>query len=1337
MLIDKEKNQVNASDSAVKDTDIAIIGMAGKFPMADNLEQFWSNLKQGKYCVGDIPEARVKDWESLMGEGIKRMPQFGYLSSISQFDSEFFRMPPGEAILIDPAQRMLIETVYHALEYAGYTDHQDIDSRTGVFIAGGGSEYLDLISPDDYSMISEVGNISAVSAGRISHFFDLRGPSLIINTACSSSFTALHYACQSIKGGESSMAIVGAVNVYAYLPSLPLGSDNREKKESSSNRCKVFDDSTSGVVNGEGVGAIILKPLKQALKDNDVICAVLKGTAISHNGARTAAISGQKPEALAEVIGMALENAEVNPATLSYIEASGTATKLGDPIEVEAIVDAFSRYTQEKNYCAIGSVKANVGHLNHTSGLASLIKVILALQHKQIPPLARFEKPNSYIDFNASPLYIQKELKDWTLGENNVRRAGVSSFSVNGTNCHAIIEEAPQQIETYRYPDYCKLLTVSAKNQESLHALRSQLMNCLGNDSSAKLDDVCYTMNLGRSQYEYRFAVVGKDKKEILEGLSIGEPRNLLKHKGNKSTKSARQDSKAVFLFPGGKSTAHLLETCRDFYRKDFVAGKYMQECAAFYDLETYPQVMMFAFQYALAKLWLDLGIKPAFVLGFGIGKYVSRVISCKLKLHEALNTCVNEYNQDNFFNFDEMKFKQHIDLLISKGQKRFLEIGAENTMIDMVRTAAKEKNGIQALASYHPEDKEKTLLESIRIVYSQGVALDFSALYYGRKMVLPNYPFHHQRHWVKIEDRIKNENKSAINTHVPHEADDDQSTRDVKETIIHIWHTFFGVQDLDSHDDFFQLGGDSLKAMGIISKIHKQLNVSVPLIQFFSCPTIQGLTDYIEKSDKSAFMAIHTAEKREYYPLSSVQMRLYILQEMEENNIVYNLPNAMEFIGDLQRALLLDSVNKTIQRHESFRTSFVTINGNPVQKISDQAEIKIEYHDMRGSIDAAGDARAFFQDPFIKPFDLSLAPLLRIGLIRIDELRYVLMTDIHHIISDAVSSTLMINDFIAHYSGKQLPPPKLQYKDYTHWQRSGQGWELKKRQEDYWLDIFSGEIQALNMPIDYPRPKVQGFEGSTIRFYLAKEDVKSLKDLALKENVTSFMLLLAIYNILLAKITGQQDIVVGTVIEGRSHEDLRAIIGIFVNTLALRNNPKPEHTFSQFLQNVKEVTLGAFENGDYQFDTLVETLEINRDISRNPLFDVAFEFQEIKNNPQEREQLTDLEVRPFGYKRKISIFDMSFLASQFEDNISIRVEYNSGLFKKETIEKFIAYFKVITSSVLQDPGICLSAIEVIDKEEKDELIKKVREQKGKSFINKNIEVNQQLDEEDDGDFNF
>jgi acyl transferase domain-containing protein len=349
-----------------------VIGMAGRFPLADNLEEFWMNLKNGKYCVGYVPEARAEDWRPLLGENIKDLPKFGYLRTISQLDSQFFGIPPGEAILIDPAQRLLLEVVYHALEYGGYAANRDANTRTGVFIACGESKYGDLISQDDYSMTAEVGNLPAVSAGRISHFFDLRGPSLLIDTACSSSLTALHYACESLKRGECSMAVVGAVNVYAYLRIKATGSAG-EGEGTSSNRCKVFDDSTSGVINGEGVGALLLKPLTRALKDRDVICAVIKGTALNHHGARTATISGQKPESLAEVIRMALVNAAISPETLSYIEASGTATQIGDPIEIMAISDAFSTYTDKKEFCAVGSVKANIGHLNHTSGMASLI----------------------------------------------------------------------------------------------------------------------------------------------------------------------------------------------------------------------------------------------------------------------------------------------------------------------------------------------------------------------------------------------------------------------------------------------------------------------------------------------------------------------------------------------------------------------------------------------------------------------------------------------------------------------------------------------------------------------------------------------------------------------------------------------------------------------------------------------------------------------------------------------------------------------------------------------------------------------------------------------------
>jgi acyl transferase domain-containing protein len=876
--------------------DIAVIGMAGKFPMADNLEEFWENLKNGKDCIGDLPGARYEDWAPVFGEGVKDMPQFGYLRNINQFDPHFFGIAPGEAFYMDPSQRLLLETVYEALAYGGYGGNRLAGTGTGVFIACSESGYKELIPWDDFSMAAELGTLPAVSAGRISHIFDMRGPSLLIDTACSSSLAALHYACESIKRGECFMAVVGAVSVYAYYDritaavdvniSRDTGEEPGEKDETNiviDHHCRVFDSSANSVVNGEGVAALLLKPVKNALDDGDVICAVIKGTAINHNGGRTPTVSGQKPESLAEVVSRALEKAGINPETLSYIEASGAATIMGDAIEIKSITDAISKYTDKKQFCAVGSVKANIGHLNHASGLASVIKVILALQHKKIPPLALFKEPNPYIDFKNSPVYIDTRLKDWELGKNKCRRAGISSFSVNGTNCHVITEEAPQVPPGSKsLPARSNIVTLSAKDAAALKKLGHILTKNLREDSGFDFGDICYSMNTGRGQYEYRLAAICKNREEFVDlwnafdrsgnpGIA-GDPGIFYSNPENKIKPG---ESKAVFLFSGGKKEP---ETCWDFYHKGFIAAKYMDECGALFELEKYPKALIFAFQYALANLWMDIGIKPAYVLGFGIGKYVSRVISGKLELAGALRACVTGNIEENSFNRD--KFRTNIELLYTRGQRLFLEIGTGNELGSVTKEVLTGKPGFTVLDSYGREDNERTLLKAIASLYTRGSDIDFLSLFPGRMVVLPTYPFNRRRYWldaVSIDSRVRTRSlaEEGVSDEKAGFAEIDNSQVEMftgqliprpvlsteyvapgtgfEKIFAGILKEFLGFEKVGIHDNFFEFGVNSVTMLHINRILKKKLKKDIPIVSMFEYPTIHSLGEHLAQKGGEA----------------------------------------------------------------------------------------------------------------------------------------------------------------------------------------------------------------------------------------------------------------------------------------------------------------------------------------------------------------------------------------------------------------------------------------------------------------------------------------------------
>ncbi|MCU0286404.1 MAG: amino acid adenylation domain-containing protein, partial [Acidobacteria bacterium] len=516
------------------------------------------------------------------------------------------------------------------------------------------------------------------------------------------------------------------------------------------------------------------------------------------------------------------------------------------------------------------------------------------------------------------------------------------------------------------------------------------------------------------------------------------------------------------------------------------------------------------------------------------------------------------------------------------------------------------------------------------------------------------------------------------------------------------IWSEVLDQTVIGVDDNFFHLGGHSLKATILVSKIHKVFQVNVPLAEIFKTPTIRNLSNYIKVADKDRYVSISPVEKKEYYTLSSAQKRLYILYQMDPQGIGYNIPSLLALEGEIDKEKLEQTFRQLIHRHESLRTSFYMINDVPVQRIHEELEFEIEYLAAKNTNEREDGRGAPPWSPFIRPFELSNAPLLRVGLVKEKGDRQILMVDMHHIISDGTSMNILVNDFMAMYQGENLSGLQVQYKDFSNWQNSEKQVESLKLQGEYWLNEFASEIPALELPVDYPRPAVQSFEGSNIHFEIDKETTVVLKNLALETDVTIYMVLLSLYTVFLAKLTNQEDIIIGSPIAGRRHADLEKIIGMFVNTLALRNFPSGEKRFMDFLREVKEKTLNAFENQDYPYEKLVNQVVINREISRNPLFDVIFLLQ---NMDIAGINIPGLKLTPYPYENKTAKSDLRLTGIEEENKLLFTFEYCTKLFKKETVERFIVYFKNIVKSIVADTKRKISDFEILTVEEKKQIL--------------------------------
>ncbi len=540
----------------------------------------------------------------------------------------------------------------------------------------------------------------------------------------------------------------------------------------------------------------------------------------------------------------------------------------------------------------------------------------------------------------------------------------------------------------------------------------------------------------------------------------------------------------------------------------------------------------------------------------------------------------------------------------------------------------------------------------------------------------------------------------------------------EMEKQLVEIWTDVLDVEKekIDVHTNFFQLGGHSLKATQLVSEILKKLEVKIPQAQIFKSPTVNGLVQFITASGqavKETFQVIPAVEKKEFYSLSSAQLRIYILQQMKPGHTAYNMPFArlLEKKPDTKR--LEQTFRQLIQRHESLRSSFCLVQGQVVQRVHDTVDFLIEYYDLKENyklqITKKDKPAASSVENFIRPFDLSRAPLLRLGLVKIEAEKVILMVDMHHIISDGISHLVLVQDFTALYNGRQFPPLKLQYKAYAQWQEQFFQSKAFKQQEKYWLEHLKGDIPRLHMPLDFKRPPRQSFEGQTIPFTIPHPVSERLNRLANEQNVSLNILVLSLYTLLLNKYTGRQDIIVGSLAAGRDHPDLEKIIGMFANFLPIRNKVDIHHTFIEFLQAAKKNILEAYKNQDYPFEKLIDLLDLQVDLSRNALFDTMVVFHsQSEGAGMEQAKQDQLISIPYALKDRTAALDFKLDVSLTDpEALRCRLQYDAQLFKEETMNRFIGHFKHLVTRILEDPRQKVSDIRLFSTAEKKELEEK------------------------------
>ena len=647
------------SQDAEQFEQIAIIGMSGRFPGAEGIAGFWANLCHGVEAVRTLTddELLAAGVESALFQNPSYVKAGVLLDGVELFDARFFGFTPREAELTDPQHRIFLECAWEALEDSGYDPDRN-GSQIGVFAGAGLNRYLNSLIVSKPEVLKSLNDLQKMIvtdkdylATRVSYKLNLKGPSITVQTACSTSLVAIHLACQSLLNGECDMALAGGVSIrvpqtagYPYEEGSILSPDGH---------CRAFDAEARGMVIGSGAGIVVLKRLSEALSDGDSICAVIKSSCINNDGSDKVGYTSPSVSGQERVIAAAHALAGVSADEITYVETHGTGTSLGDPIEIAALTEAFRKTTQKKGFCAVGSLKTNIGHLDAASGVAGLIKVVLSLQNRMLPPSLNFREPNPAIDFLNSPFYVQQSLSEW-VGTNGRRIAGVSSFGIGGTNAHMIVEEAPARTGSGESRPW-QLLALSAKTPEGMERVTDNLADFMGKNPSINLADLSFTLQNGRRIFpNRRFLVVGKVE-DAVQILRTRDPARM------RTGSMDHSDKQVAFMFPG--QAAQFSNMGLDIYRDEQTFREIVDSCChkleqqIGFDLRgvlfpseegaptanerlsqtSVTQPTIFVFEYALAQLWIKWGLCPEAMIGHSVGEYVAACLAGVLSLDDAL----------------------------------------------------------------------------------------------------------------------------------------------------------------------------------------------------------------------------------------------------------------------------------------------------------------------------------------------------------------------------------------------------------------------------------------------------------------------------------------------------------------------------------------------------------------------------------------------------------------------------------------------------------------------------------------------------------------------------
>lgn len=1270
--------------------NIAIIGMAGCFPEADSVHQFFDNLCRARDSVRELSiERKVRTSLSLDDD----FQLCGYIEEIDSFDYAFFGIAKREAQNMAPEQRLLLQVVYQAVENAGYDPNILNGVCASVYAGDTTLEYSRLSRSFDPTML--MGSHVSATVGRIARTFGLRGPAAMVDSSCSSSLFAVKLAMNDLRLGEVDLALVCGVNLNLFP-------DRRNGEQdigirSADGRTRCFSAEASGTGSGEAVACIVLKGLDQAVRDGDLIHAVIKTVAANHVARRAHTLTAPDSTAQAEVIQQAWEKAGIDPTTISYIEAHGTATRLGDPIEIEAIDHAFGAVTHQKRFCAVSSVKSNIGHTWSAAGIVGLIKAVLSLKHRVLFPNLHCANLSPLIDFADSAVVVTRELASWN-PICGVRRAGVSSFGIMGTNVHAVLEEAPAQQDACRCaeaPVGRYWIPISAKSVGSLEANVRALKEWIDGRPELSLDDIQHTLVCGRGHYSHRFCVTSDHTVELSKALAVwrnGGPQN--DYVGSASV--------ATVLVLSGQFEVSIELTQalrRDYPQFDILYAQCERAAGADNEATCTTRV---AFQYAFYGLLCHIGLEIHHLVSEGAGKHIVDMFSGRLALREGVQRALVESNSQS------ADLDVRIDRVLEKLKRYqrvlFVDTGTSSATSRAIIARGRAGYGVVSL-----NGRADAFVDYLRELYLGGANWQWRMTAGGgRRIELPSYQFQRSRCWMENVS-VPSMVESSVNTPC---CDSAAKPGDVLERVLAIWKDVLGLEDLSAQASFFDHGGDSISGTQLINRLQTLFGIELAQDAIFEHGTPNALARRIIEvrcAQRPGMSVSWPAPEEEYFATSPTQLHVWLASQFEGGSVAFHLSRSFRLAGTLETNALRSALGAIAERHDSLRTVFAFGEGKLLQRIVpvNEFSVPLEVHRLDEPLPDEHRLTDMIRGFVSRPFNLEHGSLFRAQLLCFRQNEHVLTYSTHHIVADGWSLDLLTRDLFAFYASfsRQAPLalPQIRVKCRDLYEQMATRTDRRRAAAaEYWLSRFDGEIPSIDLPRGSAR-RGASFAGTYRKYFLPDQLYDRLRRYSQKAGGTVFVSVVSAFAALFSRYTEDGELVLGTSVAGRTAEAVEPLVGMLVQTLPLRLRVNLQGTFRALFDHVRSIFTEALRHINYPYEELIQELQRRGRAHAPTLFEVLIEFQQFAAPdipPLDPISGCNLRVSPIEVNLETSVFPLNIMLSEQTGRLSADIRFDTQLFDTHTINQLWASFVSLLDAALARPDDPLERLQFLSESE-------------------------------------